>query len=112
MGGTSIGAGAGGSGAATETGSGSATGAGAGAAATGGFAVFTSRGGGSVGAAGFGGSGAFFAGAPFLPLAAAGVSAKMSPLGSWTFLCLASRSTNWRATTSSMVLDALFTSIP
>ena len=74
--------------------------------------VFTSRGGGSTGAAGFGGSGAFLAGAGFLPPLGGGVSAKMSPVGSVMFRCLASRSTNWRATTSSIVLDALFTSMP
>jgi len=45
-------------------------------AATIGFAVFTRRGGGSAGAAGFGGSAAFFAGAGFLPLAT-GVSANI-----------------------------------
>ena len=59
-----------------------------------GFTVFTRRGGGSIGATGFGGSGAFFAGAGFLPLFGAGVSAKMSPVGSAMFRCLASRSTN------------------
>jgi hypothetical protein len=41
-----------------------------------------------------------------------GVSAKISPVGSVMRRCFASRSTNWRATTSSIVLDALFTSIP
>ena len=88
-----------------------ASGSGAIAAATG-LAVFTSRGGGNTGAVGFGGSGAFLAVAGlFLPLAT-GVSAKMSPVGSWMLRCLARRSTNWRATTSSIVLDALFTSMP
>ena len=43
---------------------------------------------------------------------ATGVSAKMSPLGSVMLRCFARRSTNWRATTSSIVLDALFTSMP
>jgi hypothetical protein len=76
-----------------------------------GFAVFTRRGGGSTGAIGFGGSGAFFAGAGFLPFWT-GVSAKMSPVGSVMRRCFASRSTNWRATTSSIVLDALLTSMP
>jgi hypothetical protein len=71
----------------------------------------TKRGGGRAGAAGFTGSGAFFAGAGFLPLAA-GVSAKMFPLGSWMFRCFESRSTNCRATTSSIVLEALLTSMP
>jgi hypothetical protein len=60
---------------------------------------------------GFGGSGAFFAGAGFLPFWT-GASAKMSPVGSVMRRCFASRSTNWRATTSSIVLDALFTSMP
>jgi hypothetical protein len=75
------------------------------------FAIFTSRGGGSTDAAGFGGSAAFFVGAPFLPLTT-GASANMSPLGSEMLRWRARRSTNWRATTSSMVLDALFTSMP
>jgi hypothetical protein len=61
---------------------------------------------------GFAGSG-FFAAAGFFPLlAAAGVSANRSPLGRAIFRCRASRSTNWRATTSSIVLDALFNSMP
>ena len=75
---TATGASGGGSGTGgASTGSGSAAGSGSttGAAATG-FAVLTRRGGGRAGAAGFTGSGAFFAGAGFLPLAA-GVSAKM-----------------------------------
>jgi hypothetical protein len=58
-----MGAGAGGS---SMTGSDGASTTG-GATAIAGFAVFTRRGGGSTGAAGFGGSGAFFAGAGFLP---------------------------------------------
>jgi hypothetical protein len=51
------------------------------------------------------------AAAGFLPLAG-GPSAKMSPVGSEMLRWRASRSTNWRATTSSIVLDALFTSMP
>ena len=82
-----------------------------GAATGGGLTVLTRRGGGRAGAAGFGGSGAFLAGAPFRPLTT-GVSAKMSPDGSEILRCRASRSTNCRATTSSIVLDALFTSMP
>ena len=39
-------------------------------------------------------------------------SEKMSPLGSSMPRCRASRSTNWRATISSSVLDALFSSMP
>jgi hypothetical protein len=59
-----------------------------------------------------GGSGAFLAGPPgFFPFGA-GVSAKISPVGSEILRWRASRSTNCRATTSSMVLDALFTSMP
>ena len=112
---TTIGSGSGAS-ASTATGSTSAGGAStsssAGAATGAGFAVLTSRGGGSIGAAGFTGSAAFFAGAPgFLPFTT-GVSAKMSPLGSEMLRWRASRSTNWRPTTSSIVLDALFTSMP
>jgi hypothetical protein len=64
-----------------------------GGAVTTGFTVFTSRGGGSAGAAGFGGSGAFLAGAP-LRAFGAGVSEKMSPVGRTTFRWRASRSTN------------------
>jgi len=92
-----------------------------GAAATGatatagaaGFAVFTRRGGASVGAAGFAGS-AFLALAVgfFAPGLAAGPSANMSPPGSVMLRSRASRSTNWRATTSSIVLDALLSSMP
>ena len=74
------------------------------------------RGGGRAGAAGFGGStGAapFFALAPLVFLAArAAASEKMSPFGSSIPRCRARRSTNWRATISSSVLDALFSSMP
>jgi hypothetical protein len=73
------------------------------------LALFTRRGGGSDGAAGLAGSGAL----PGLrPFTAAGVSANDAFDGTAMFRCRASRSTNWRATTSSIVLDALFTSIP
>jgi len=73
------------------------------------LALFTSRGGGSAGAAGFGGS----PGLPGLRLfTAAGVSANDALVGTLRFRCRARRSTNWRATTSSIVLDALFTSMP
>jgi len=75
--------------------------------------VFTNRGGPRTGAAGLGGSAFFGAGAFFAPLlAGVGVSANMSPLGSEMPRCRAMRSTNDRATTSSMVLDALFNSMP
>jgi hypothetical protein len=82
----------------------------------------TRRGGGSVAAAGLGGSAflaapALFAAAVLFPESAflglwADDSANRSPLGSFTPRCRAIRSTNCRATTSSIVLDALFTSIP
>jgi hypothetical protein len=42
----------------------------------------------------------------------AAFSANMSPPGSEMPRCRATRSTNDRATTSSMVLDALFSSMP
>jgi hypothetical protein len=99
-----------------------ATGAGAGAGAdvggTGaaegaaGLAVFTRRGGASVEAAGFGGSAFFPLAGFFSPGFGAGPSANMSPPGSVMPRSRARRSTNWRATTSSMVLDALFSSMP
>ena len=107
----------------TSTGAAASAGTGAGSscqcsstpveAAAAGFAVLTSRGGASVGAAGFGGSG-FFAFAPglFAPGFATGPSANMSPPGSVMLRSRARRSTNWRATTSSSVLDALFSSMP
>jgi hypothetical protein len=41
-----------------------------------------------------------------------GVSAKMSPVGSVILRWRDNRSTNCRATTSSIVLEALFTSMP
>jgi hypothetical protein len=86
------------------------TGTSAGGGSTGrGLMVLISRGGGSDGA-GFGGS-TFLAGPAFFPLTT-GVSAKMSPEGREIFRWRASRSTNWRATTSSIVLDALLTSMP
>ena len=78
-----------------------------------GLTVLTSRGGPSTGAAGFGGSG-FFAGGAFF--AAALHRDRM--LGEHVAArqrdprCRATRSTNERATTSSMVLDALFSSMP
>ena len=53
--------------------------------------------------------GAFFAAVVFTGTAC---SANMSPPGREMFRCRASRSTNERATTSSMVLEALFSSIP
>ena len=75
-----------------------------------GLAVFTSRGGGNAGVAGRCGSGALPAG--FLPRTAAGASANEALDGTVMLRWRASRSTNWRATTSSIVLEALFTSIP
>jgi hypothetical protein len=76
-----------------------------------GFTVLMRRGGPSVGAAGFGGS-TFLAVADFLAGTGAERSAKMSPLGSVIPRWRARRSTNCRPTTSSMVLEALLTSIP
>ena len=116
---------------AASTGVSSTTGGGAGASTGGatassgfgstGFALLISRGGPSVGAAGFGGSGAGAA-APFLPGAAfafdavlacfTACSENMSPFGRVMPFCLAMRSTNWRATISSSVLDALLSSMP
>jgi hypothetical protein len=74
------------------------------------LADFTSRGGGSDGAAGLAGSGPLPAG--FRPFAATGLSAKEAFVGTAMFRWRARRSTNCRATTSSIVLDALFTSMP
>ena len=79
-----------------------------------GLTTLTRRGGPSTGAAGFGGS-AFFATGAFFPppfAAGAGCSANMSPPGNEMLRCRATRSTNERATTSSIVLDALFSSMP
>ncbi len=77
----------------------------------GGLTALTSRGGPSAGAAGLAGSGALAA--TFLPLVRlAGASANIAPLGSVTSSWRDTRSANWRATTSSIVLDALLTSIP
>jgi hypothetical protein len=78
-----------------------------------GLAVLTSLGGASVGAAGFGGSAFFAVNAGFLaPGFSTGPSANMSPPGSVMLRSRARRSTNCRATTSSIVLDALFSSMP
>jgi hypothetical protein len=101
----------GGAGAGTSTASAAAGAAAIGAVgSTGGFADFTRRGGGSAGAAGLTGSGALPPG--FFPLAAAGVSANDALDGTLSPRWRAIRDTNSRATTSSIVLDALFTSIP
>jgi hypothetical protein len=75
----------------------------------GGLALFTRRGGGSDGAAGRAGSGAFVGLRPFC---AAGASANEAFEGTLILRCRARRSTNCLATTSSIVLDALLTSIP
>src|SRR5436853_62774 len=85
----------------------------AGAGGCAGLIVLTRRGGPSTGAAGLAGS-AFLGAVVFFapPFGGAGVSANMSPPGSEMPRCRATRSTNDRATTSSMVLDALFSSIP
>jgi hypothetical protein len=50
--------------------------------------------------------------AGFLPFTAAGVSANDAFEGTLSPRCRARRDTNSRATTSSIVLDALFTSMP
>lgn len=97
-------------GAETAAGSGSRAAAGAATASAGGFADLTRRGGGSAGAAGLGGSAPFPPG--FFPLAAAGVSANDAFDGTLSPRVRAIRATNSRATTSSMVLEALLTSIP
>ena len=78
-----------------------------------GLTTLTRRGGPRTGAAGLAGSG-FFTSAGFLavPFAGAGCSANMSPPGSDMLRWRATRSTNDRATTSSIVLDALFSSMP
>ena len=105
----------------TSTGSCSTSGGGGGAAAgaavsagTCGLSVLTRRGGPRTGAAGLAGS-AFFGAGAFFAVVLAGMtpcSANMSPPGSEMLRCRASRSTNERATTSSIVLEALFSSIP
>jgi hypothetical protein len=102
--GTSTGSSTGGGGAAM----GAATSAGAC-----GLTVLIRRGGPRTGAAGFGGSAFFGAGAFFaVVLDGTTCSANMSPPGSEMLRCRARRSTNERATTSSIVLEALFSSIP
>ena len=114
--GSATGAGTGTCGSATggaSSATGGTTGAsGGGAEAAAGLTVFTRRGGPNTGADGFGGSGFFAAGVFLLPFAGAGWSANMSPLGSEIPRWRATRSTNERATTSSIVLDALFSSMP
>ena len=113
--------GGGGGGGASTTGSGSTAAAaasagastGAGAGGIGGLTVLIRRGGGSVGADGFGGSADFLAlAAPAFLTGLTAASEKMSPFGSSMPRCRASRSTNCRATISSRVLDALFSSMP
>ncbi len=78
----------------------------------GGLAVFTSRGAGMTGAAGFAGSGALPPGFLTMPRATVGVSAYEAFEGTLIPRCLARRLTNSLATTSSIVLDALLTSMP
>ena len=97
------------------TGSGASASSGGGAGVGGGAwgrIVLTRRGGPKTGAVGFGGSAFLTAVVFFPPFAGAGTSANMSPLGSAMLRCRATRSTKERATTSSMVLDALFSSMP
>lgn len=93
---------------------GSAAGDGAGVSTGGaaGFAVLTRRGAGMAGAAGFAGSGAL---PPFLNVpreAGADVSVRAELEGTLRPRCRACFETNSRATTSSIVLDALLTSMP
>ncbi len=78
-----------------------------------GVMVLTRRGGPKRRRGGFGGGSGALAGG-FFPLAGTGASMNICAAGgSVMFRCLrARRSTNWRATTSSIVLDALFTSMP
>ncbi len=112
---TGGGAGVGSGSMATGAGVDSTAGAGGAAVSAGGaigLAVFTSRGAGIGGAAGFGGSGARPAGLLAPPRATAGASANEALEGTLIPRCRARRLTNSLATTSSMVLDALFTSIP
>ncbi len=73
--------------------------------------VFTRRGGGSAGAAGFGGSGFLAVAAGFFVFDG-GASTKMSPVGTAMPRWRARRSTKDRATTSSIELEAVFTSMP
>jgi hypothetical protein len=70
------------------------------------------RGAGIAGGAGFGGSGARPAVFFKPPRAGAGESANDAFDGTLMPRCRARRPTNSRATTSSIVLDALFTSMP
>ena len=92
------------------------TGAGAGISPAGaaGLAVLTRRGAGIAGAAGFGGSAARPAGffADPRDVTGACVSAYAALDGTFKPRCRACFVTNSRATTSSIVLDALFTSMP
>ncbi len=89
----------------------SSTDTGASGAGAGGLTVLTRRGGPRTGAIGLGGS-VFLGTGPTLLPRTTGVSANMSPPGSEVPRCRARRSTNCRPTTSSMVLDALLSSMP
>ena len=89
--------------------------AGAGVGGAGGLTVLINRGGGSEGAAGLTGSvgtAAFLPDPPTRLTVLAAASEKMSPFGSSIPRWRARRSTNCRATISSSVLDALFSSMP
>jgi hypothetical protein len=109
------GAGVGSAGAGTGAGA-EATGAASGAPGSAGGAagrtVFTSRGAGIAGAAGLGGSAARPPGLRCVPREAVGVSANDALDGTLRPRWRACFATNSRATTSSIVLDALFTSMP
>jgi hypothetical protein len=90
--------------------SGAAGGAAGSAGGAAGLALLTRRGGGSAGAAGFGGFAAPCRRLP--PLRRRRVSANEAFDGTVRLRCRARRETNSRATTSSMVLEALLTSMP
>jgi len=98
----------------TTGGGGGATAVAVASAGTSGLTVLTRRGGPRTGATGLAGSAFFGAVAAFFKVVLAGTvcSANMSPPGSEMLRCRARRSTNERATTSSIVLEALFSSIP
>ena len=114
FGGVEISGGASGSDGASSTSALSVAATGGGAGGAGGRIVLIRRGGGRTGADGLASAGAdvFFA----LPLvffaAFTAASEKMSPFGRSIPRWRARRSTNWRATISSSVLEALFNSMP
>ena len=82
------------------------------AAGAGGLMVLTSRGRRQRGAVGFGGSAGRGGPDGRLPLSTGASLNSCAGGGKVMFRCRAWRSTNWRATTSSIVLEALLTSMP